>query len=164
MRRMALLLGAMLAALVALRGVAWATTIYCPNDPRDYNTNPWACYGTPWRNEMIGTDHDDDIYIGEGNDVSYGGAGNDRIWNDSEIEDRDGKDVYYGGPGKDRLFCSLDAERYYGGSGDDLIEDEYRNGDPDYIKCGRGVDTVYYNEGLDTVEADCEVLNPPRPE
>jgi len=66
-------------------------------------------------------------------------------------------------PNEDRLFGSLDAERYYGGSGDDTFGDYYQNGDPDYIKCGRGFDLVYYNEGVDTVGPDCEWLRPYHP-
>jgi hypothetical protein len=66
-------------------------------------------------------------------------------------------------PNEDRLFGSLDAERYYGGSGDDTFGDYYPNGDPDYIKCGRGFDLVYYNEGVDTVAPDCEWLRPYHP-
>jgi hypothetical protein len=100
LRRTALLVGAMGAALVALSGVAWALT--------------------------------------QGN------------WR--------GKDVNYGGPGDDYIEGRLDPERHYGGLGDDYIADFIQSGNTDHFHCGRGCDTVDYNEGEDIVDADCEML------
>jgi Ca2+-binding RTX toxin-like protein len=160
MRRTVLLLGAMLTALVALSGVAWAvTTIYC-SDPQ--NVVSGTCLGTKWRDEIIGTERADEIFAHTGNDVVRAGGGADFI--DGEGDVPNGKDVNYGGPGKDRILGNMDSERHYGGSGDDVIGDYFPSGNPDVIRCGRGYDEVHYNEGVDTVAADCEVLNPPQPE
>jgi hypothetical protein len=158
MRRMALLLGAMLAALVALSGVAWAlTTVYC-SDPA--NRSHGYCWGTDGDDEVIGRNKADHIFAGYGNDVVRAGKGADYI--EGGIELRRGKDVNYGGPGDDILEGHQDAERHYGGGGDDQIYDP-RNGGPDRIRCGNGYDRVTYNEGVDTVASDCEVLYPETP-
>jgi hypothetical protein len=53
MRRAVLLVGAMLAALVAVSGVAWAlTTIRCPHDPYNWNTER-ACYPRTARQGLV---------------------------------------------------------------------------------------------------------------
>jgi hypothetical protein len=117
LRRTALLVGAMLTALVALSGVAWALT-----------------------------------RAGKGADFIDGGQGNWR-----------GKDVNYGGPGDDFIEGHLDPERHYGGLGDDYIADFIQSGNTDHFHCGRGYDTVDYNEGEDIVDADCEMLLPRQP-
>jgi hypothetical protein len=156
MRRTALLVGTMLTALFAVSGAAWAvTTIYC-SDPQ--NGPHETCMGTPWRDEIIGTEQADEIFAHTGNDVVRAGGGADFI--DGEGDVPNGKDVNYGGPGKDRILGNMDPERHYGGSGDDSIADYYPSGNPDVIRCGRGYDSVTYNEGVDTVDTDCEVLRP----
>jgi Ca2+-binding RTX toxin-like protein len=161
MRRTVLLLGAMLTALVALSGVAWAVTTIDCSDPR--NVEHGICWGTDWRDEVIGTDKADHIHAGTGNDVVRAGSGDDYV--EGGVDVSHGKDVNYGGPGKDILEGQKDPERHYGGSGDDVRADYFSTSvNPDYVRCGRGHDTVYYNEGVDTVAADCEVLNPPQPE
>ena len=60
MRRTALLLGATLAALFAVSGVAWAlTTLQCPSDP--YGIGDGTCYGTNGDDLVGGTDWADRI-------------------------------------------------------------------------------------------------------
>jgi hypothetical protein len=116
MRRAALLVGAMLAALVALSGVAWAlTTVYC-SDPA--NRSYGYCWGTDGDDEVIGRNKADHIFAGYGNDVVRAGKGADYI--EGGIDLRRGKDVNYGGPGDDIVEGHQDAERHYGGGGDDL--------------------------------------------
>ncbi len=157
-RRMALLVGAMLAALVALSGVAWAlTTVYC-SDPA--NRSYGYCWGTDGDDEVIGRNKADHIFAGYGNDVVRAGKGADYI--EGGIDLSRGKDVNYGGPGNDILEGHQDAERHYGGGGDDQIYDP-RTGSPDCIRCGDGYDRVTYNKGVDKVAADCEELHPHRP-
>jgi Ca2+-binding RTX toxin-like protein len=158
MRRTALLLGAMLTALVALSGVAWAvTTIYCSDPQNVYGT---ICAGTSGDDEVIGRNKADHIFAGYGNDVVRAGKGADYI--EGGIDLSRGKDVNYGGPGNDILEGHQDAERHYGGGGDDQIYDP-RTGSPDRIRCGDGYDRVTYNKGVDMVAADCEVLYPETP-
>lgn len=72
-----------------------------------------------------------------------------------------GEDLNYGGSGNDRIEGHLDSEKHYGGSGDDIVGDDFPNPpNPDYLRCGSGYDIAYYNEGVDRVAADCEVLEP----
>jgi hypothetical protein len=161
MRRTALFLGAMLVALFAVSGAAWAiNTIYC-SDPQ--NVEHGICWGTPWRDVIIGTDKGDEISSEAGNDIVRGGRRPDRIHTGDSDWCR-GKDKNYGGPGDDRLGGHTGPEKHYGGSENDIIADYFSTGALDYISCGRGFDYAYYNEGVDTVEADCEVQNPPQPE
>ena len=156
MRRTALLLGAMLAALVAVSAVAWAvTTVYCSN-PK--NVEGGTCHGTVGDDYVIGTDKREEIAANTGDDVVRGGRGTNEIntdYADSSIDY--GNDVIYGGPGGDSLGGSLEADRYYGGGGDDTLGDYY-HGDPDVFRCGPGYDRVDYNRG-DKVAADCEELH-----
>jgi len=156
---MALLLGTMVAALVALSGVAWAlTTVYC-SDPA--NRSHGYCWGTDGDDELIGRDKADHIWAGAGNDVVRAGKGADYI--EGGIDSFWGKDVNYGGPGNDIVEGHQDPERHYGGGGDDLIYDPRPASGPDSIRCGRGTDIVYYNQDVDTVASDCEVLHPRQP-
>src|SRR3712207_6652292 len=120
MRRMALLVGAMLAALlIAVSGVAWAvTTIYCSDPQNVYGT---ICAGTSGDDEVIGRNKADRIWAGPGNDVVRAGTGVDYIV--GGVDGHWGNDVNFGGPGDDRLEGHQDAERHYGGGGDDQIYD-----------------------------------------
>jgi hypothetical protein len=157
-RRMALLLGAMLAALVAVSGVAWAvTTIYC-SDPQNIK---WGrCNGTSGDDYIIGTDKGEEIASNTGDDVVRGGRGADEINTDYADSGIDyGNDVSYGGPGDDSIGGSPEADRHYGGGGDDDLADYYSGG-PDVFRCGDGYDVVSYNPGVDRVAADCEKLDP----
>jgi hypothetical protein len=98
MRRTAPLVGAMLAALVAVSAVAWAvTTVYCSN-PK--NVEGGTCHGTVGDDYIIGTDKREEIAANTGDDVVRGGRGTDEIntdYADSSIDY--GNDVIYGGPG-----------------------------------------------------------------
>jgi hypothetical protein len=49
-----------------------------------------------------------------------------------------------------------------GGEGDDTILAD--DGQVDYISCGPGTDTVYFDQGIDQVSPDCEIRNPPHQE
>ncbi len=117
-----------------------------------------ARWGTDGDDEVIGRNKADHIFAGYGNDVVRAGKGADYI--EGGIDLRRGKDVNYGGPGDDIVEGHQDAERHYGGGGDDLIYDPRPASGPDRIRCGRGTDTVYYNEDVDKVAADCEELHP----
>jgi Ca2+-binding RTX toxin-like protein len=161
MRRTALLLGAMLAALVALSGVAWAITeVRCPHDP--YGIDDGTCYGTNGDDYVIGTDKADKIESLKGDDIVRGGRGPDEI-NVEGVDTIDGNDTNYGGPGDDRIGGQQESERHYGGGGDDILMDDFSRVYPDVFRCGDGYDRVYYNKGVDKVAADCEELHPHRP-
>ena len=59
---------------------------------------------------LIGDDHYDDIWGGEGNDLLYGSGGRDSLYGD------DGNDALFGGASHDRL---------YGGDGEDWLSGGY---------------------------------------
>jgi Ca2+-binding RTX toxin-like protein len=160
MRRTALLVGAVLAALVAVSGVAWAVTAVHCGSPK--NVEGGTCRGTIGDDYVIGTDKRDEIASNTGDDVVRGGRGHDEIntdYDDSSIDY--GNDLVYGGPGDDSLGGSREADRYHGGGGDDGLSD-WHSGEPDVFRCGPGYDRVTYNKG-DKVAADCEELHPYRP-
>jgi Ca2+-binding RTX toxin-like protein len=160
MRRTTLLvsLGAMLVALVAVGGVAWAaTTIWCPNDPQGIGNG--YCSGTNKDDVIIGTDGKDEIYSGFGDDIVRAGPGSDFITN-GESDAHFGRDENHGGPGAERILGHLDSEKHFGGRGDDTIVDDKSRKNPDVFRCGAGRDEIFYNKGLDRVAGDCEVLHP----
>jgi len=185
MRRTTLLatLGAMLAALVVVGGVAWAAQnfIQCPNSGGAFG----YCDGTDGNDVMKGTPGDDSMRADLGKDTLYGYKGADRLYGN------EGRDVVYGGPGDDDLgsgcdgiWCGRDehhggpgddhivgnpaSEKHFGGRGDDEIAD-YESNEivgydsskyPDVIRCGPGHDWVFFDRGIDKVADDCEKLTP----
>jgi Ca2+-binding RTX toxin-like protein len=176
-RRTTLLLGAMLTALVVAGGVAWAANvIQCPNDP---GGNPGECWDTDKNDIVHGTSGNDEIFTSlgadivygyggnddfqgrEGPDIYYGGPGHDYLAADCDLDSACGEDEKHGGPGNDHIVGNLRSEKHFGGRGDDLLVDPdafHRN--PDYFSCGPGTDRVVYNEGVDRVADDCEILEP----
>jgi Ca2+-binding RTX toxin-like protein len=90
-----------------------------------------VCNGTDGRDVLIGTKIDNVIY-------GYGA-----------------KDII-------RDTAGPDQDTVYGGSGKDVIDVREGNNNPrnaDYVDCGDSKDTVYYDEGVDTV-VRCELKNP----
>jgi Ca2+-binding RTX toxin-like protein len=182
MRRTTLLLGAMLTALVVAGGVAWAANvIQCPrplddSDPTCYDTEKNdIVYGTSG-NDYIDTLYgpggggadvvygykgDDRIFGNGGADVYYGGPGDDNLEADCDLDSACGEDEKHGGPGNDRIVGNLKSEKHFGGRGNDFFLDaDSFDRNPDYFRCGPGTDRVIYNEGLDRVADDCEILEP----
>jgi hypothetical protein len=92
-----------------------------------------------------------DLLIGTpGNDIIYGLGGADRI------DGRGGRDVIYGGDGPDRiaggrgndlLIGGWDRDVLRGNSGNDVLRG--RDGIPDTIFGGRGIDRVRFDRWLD---------------
>ena len=154
MRRTILLLGAMLAALVGVSGVAWAATIQCPKVPDPYTG---TCWGTQEADVIIGTSRGEAISGERGDDLIRAGRGADDILGDDYWL---GEDENHGGPGADRIVGNLDSEKHFGGRGDDLLVDYKSGKNPDVFRCGPGRDEVTYNKGLDRAAQDCEVLRP----
>jgi Ca2+-binding RTX toxin-like protein len=120
---------------------------------------------------------DDEIYGGWGNDVIYGGKGADFAWADigadklyggsglDTLEGADGQDFVHGGPEKDVLDGNPGADQIQGGDGSDTIHTgfkRYRDGSRevdgaiDTVDCGSGTDKVYFEKGVDKVNANCE--------
>jgi hemolysin type calcium-binding protein len=116
-----------------------------------------------------GNDHEAD---GDpGNDTIQGGDGNDgdRLSDGScdigedDLRGEGGQNTVSGGAGDDCIdaatfdFIGGAEEHIFGGPGNDFIaaEDDVK----DTIRCGDGTDVVFFDVGLDSIEA-CEFRNP----
>ncbi len=110
--------------------------------------------GTDDADCMYGSEKDDKIYSGAGdddvlaymgNDIVYGGEGNDNIRGDT------GNDTLYGGEGKDKLFGDHDDDILEGGAGNDHLEGGSE--DDTYIfSKGDGYDSIIEYHGNDTIK------------
>lgn len=109
-----------------------------------------ACMGLPATQGGVGTDGDDVIEGTSDDDVIVGGAGND------VIRGRDGKDTICGGPGDDTLVGGRNTadwsgakhgDRLAGGSGNDLIIDNW--GFRDKLIGGSGNDHIKSRTGTE---------------
>jgi len=87
----------------------------------------------------------------DGNDVIYGGPGDDE-----SLRGMEGEDVLYGGPGDDKLDGGP-SEAVYGGPGELLPGGG--DGQRDKIYCGEGRDS-YFADKEDYVDSSCEVKLP----
>jgi len=103
----------------------------------------------------------------DGDDMVYGGDGRDTIYGFG------GHDLLVGGAASDYIFAEEFRTRFgrpgfarsrnpgvdtvSSGAGGDHIEAV--DGRRDVIACGGGKDAVWFDEGLDTVSADCELRN-----
>ena len=109
---------------------------------------------------MHGDADSDEISLNEGNDIGWGGdgddqirgtAGNDTLYGEAGndyVQGGDGNDKVYGGDGTDDLDGGLGNDILYGGGGDDHISAD--EGD-DIIYAGVGVNDVYGETGADTI-------------
>lgn len=86
-----------------------------------------------------GSDGDDILHGTAGDDVINGNAGADRIYALA------GNDTVRGGPGRDLI---------YAGTGNDTIE--VRDGEPDFVACGLGTDTVIADATDRITRSECE--------
>lgn len=90
--------------------------------------------GTNTADILNGTDGDDEISTGPGNDLARGLTGNDEIWGYT------GNDTLSGGPGVDTI---------YGYTGDDQLSGGDNN---DYLFPGEGSDHINGGDGDDYVQ------------
>jgi hypothetical protein len=168
MRRAIISLMAMGAALMLASGVALAImTKHCVEGS--------PCHGTPGKDDIYDSKGSDEIHghggydllmsgtriknsdtAESGDDVIYGGAGPDDVWIwDGVNRGRPmGPDMVYGGEGNDIVISYPGENTISGGPGNDSIR--AANGVGDTIDCGKGDDTVEYNEGVDIVFSGCE--------
>lgn len=123
-------------------------------DPGTEANGDVGCPGAPVRsgNDVVfgGTGHDI-VSGGGGSDRVLGGRGSDRVIGGS------GADYMSGGPGRDRLFGGPGADIMSAGPGNDRVFNDYTQGKPDMIFCGRGFDRAFVKQ-TDFVSADCEVV------
>lgn len=189
MKRILLMLAALVSASVLIAGVALAATrITC--EPGSTLQNP--CSGTDGDDRITGTGGRDiirakgsaDFVRGlAGGDNIHGEEGNDNLRGDEHqdsIEGEAGNDTLIGGAGPDSLGGGTGRDGLYGGAGSDAIgandpDDEARDeaygaggpdtigsedGHRDYVNCGDSPqDIAYVDEGLDEV-VGCEYINP----
>lgn len=105
--------------------------------------------------------------IADGRDTLFGNGGDDCVWGGS------GDDVLHGGDGNDFVgtYCldfimDTGSDVMYAGAGNDdvmAVEAPFtaprRLQEKDIVYCGPGVDTVFYQKGVDRVFG-CERKNP----
>jgi hypothetical protein len=147
MRRAILLLMVLGIFLLTVAGVALAEEII----------------GTKRSDDMRGTERADQMYGRGGNDVMNGRARNDLMDggpDDDDMIDGEGEDDLWGSSGDDDITSNTPGDDLNGGRGNDFIDS--RNGGPDLINCGYGVQDVAFVDAEDTEIIGCEeVFAPP---
>ena len=107
---------------------------------------------------LSGSGLDDLLVGGTGADTLQGGSGNDELLGEA------GNDTLQGQDGNDRLVGGPGADSLSGGNGDDTLD--AADGEADSLIHGQiGVDTAYYDLGLDPAPVSTEnaVPGPPPP-
>ena len=99
-----------------------------------------------------GTQEADRLVGGKKSDRLKGRAGDDRLGGKA------GNDEMLGGDGGDKLIGGTGYDQMHGDAGDDLIR--ARDGQPDLVDCGEGLDRAVVDEVEDGV-FDCEELIEP---
>lgn len=90
-----------------------------------------------------GSDHNNDIEAGAGDDIVKAGIGDDWVFGNR------GDDKLYGGAGNDEMFGGKGRDKMFGGSGsDDMSGGRGR----DTLKAGAGDDYLDGNEGNDVLK------------
>ena len=159
--------------LALCSGTAFAATVNCTDVLCPGTARPDTILGNALGN-LIGGRGDADLI--------RGGGGGDQLIGDGQEQDAfDGADAVYGGADDDQLFGNGGWDLLSGGRGDDLIvaseaqtkggedlvragsgadEVDARDGWPDAIDCGPGVDSVFFDPVLDRA-TNCEIRNLP---
>lgn len=143
-----------------------------PNAERDRILYGDGTYlnGTDGDDILIGGDGDNVIAGLKGNDIIFGAGGDDVLlgdWGNNTIFGMDGSDIIdagidgdnivFGGDGIDYIYGGSGDETIYGEGGSDYIyagagNDEIHGGDEDdYIDAGLGNDTIYGGDGENTM-------------
>ena len=115
------------------------------------------------RDKISGDSGRDQIVGIAGSDRISGGSGNDFINGGGRFSRGDRADRISGGAGNDKLVDyqsgkETTGDRFSGGPGNDKIND--RDGNRDYIDCGRGRDDAYVDR-KDKVARNCESVRRP---
>ncbi len=100
---------------------------------------------------LLGGSLGDELNGGNGNDVIVGGAGNDVMNGSSGHDDmvgNGGGDRLSGGDGNDAMLGGTGADEFLGGNDGDFIDANDDQADTQ-IHGGAGVDTAYYDAGID---------------
>jgi Ca2+-binding RTX toxin-like protein len=102
---------------------------------------------------LTGSNLDDLLVGGDGDDVITGYSGND------ELRGEDGNDHMSGNDGSDLLVGGLGADSFVGGAGNDTFEAADGVADVS-LSGGAGVDTCFFDVGLDPAPSAVEIQNP----
>jgi Ca2+-binding RTX toxin-like protein len=102
---------------------------------------------------ITGSNLDDLLVGGGGNDLITGYGGNDELRGD------DGNDQLYGNDGNDLLVGGLGADSFVGGTGNDTLQAADGVADVS-LSGGAGVDTCFFDSGLDPTPSAVEIQNP----
>ncbi|WP_188517760.1 peroxidase family protein [Alsobacter metallidurans] len=97
---------------------------------------------------LSGTDYDDYIQTGNGDDTDYGDKGNDIL------DGQGGADHLYGGDGQDVLYGGDISDFLDGGAGDDIVYAGTSSGATDIVIGGAGNDKLYGEAGIDELHGD----------
>jgi Ca2+-binding RTX toxin-like protein len=134
MKRVMLLvaLAAMLAASMALAGVAWADDVFCSSAAGE------RCEGSELSDDILGTPDRDQIFALGGFD---------------QVVALSGQDELHGNNGGDGLFGGNNRDAYFGGNGSDFLSEnegsEVTTSGPDEMNGGPGEDYMEGNNGAD---------------
>ena len=119
---------------------------------------------------VVGSDHNDRLNGGKGNDKLWGVKGNDRLSGgdgDDTLDGGEGDDQLYGGDDNDILYGTDGDDTLYGGEGNDVLygyggwtpftgEDDddtlYGGAGDDYLIGDDGDDTLYGGDDNDTLD------------
>jgi Ca2+-binding RTX toxin-like protein len=107
--------------------------------------------GTLSAERLKGTDLNDVVHAGAGDDIAQGYAGDDVMYGeagDDKLMGGDGNDALLGGDGNDTLHGNLGNDTIFGDAGDDVVRG---NEGDDLLKGGDGDDVVNGQEGDDTL-------------
>jgi Ca2+-binding RTX toxin-like protein len=182
-RRIALFVFAGALALLVAVGVAFAATVNCQG-------GLVVCVGTDGPDKLLGTDGSDEMNGLQGDDVLRGLSGRDKLIGDRQehpYDPPDGNDQLYGNWGRDFLsggggsdllkggpsIDEIDAhdnfnlvtnpgeDTVFGGWGNDDIT-RAEDGFKDTVDCGEGSQdrVLGYDEGLDEISSNCEIVFP----
>ena len=108
-------------------------------------------YGGAGNDYMDGDRGDDTLYGGSGNDYVKGGRGDDEVYGGSGndiLKGEDGEDQLFGGSGNDYMRGGDDNDALYGDSGDDRLKGEDGH---DVLYGGTGNDRLEGGSGNDTL-------------
>ena len=112
-----------------------------------------ALHGEGGADTLTGSNIDDLIVGGAGNDVITGYSGNDELTGD------DGNDQLNGNDGNDLMVGGSGADSLVGGNGNDTLRAADGVADTS-LSGGSGVDTAYFDAGLDPTPSAVEIQNP----
>ncbi|RFQ13298.1 hypothetical protein D0N87_28040, partial [Pseudomonas sp. ATCC 13867] len=101
---------------------------------------------------MNGSDQNDTVYVGAGDDQVWAGSGEDRVYGEADSDYLDGQagdDTLYGGDGNDQLMGGAGNDQLFGGTGDDKYVYKPGDGVDTIDTTGGGNDGVFFSGGID---------------